>query len=43
LEDQAKLRKEVHKVKKARKERKWAIIRNKKAIIRYRDQKYNNK
>jgi hypothetical protein len=42
-EDQAKLRKEVQKVKEARKEGKWAIIRNQKAIIRDRDQKDNNK
>jgi hypothetical protein len=41
-EDQAKLRKEVQKVKEARKEGKWAIIRNQKAIIRDRDQKDNN-
>jgi len=32
-EDQAKLRKEVQKVKEARKEVKWAIIRNRKAVI----------
>ena len=31
LEDQAELRKEVQKVKEARKEGKWAIIRNKKS------------
>jgi hypothetical protein len=42
-EDQAKLRKEVQKVKEARKEGKWAIIRNQKAIIRDRDQKDNDK
>jgi hypothetical protein len=42
-EDQAKLRKEVQKVKEARKEGKWEIIRNQKAIIRDRDQKDNNK
>jgi hypothetical protein len=42
-EDQAKLRKEVQKVKEARKEGKWAIIRNRKSIIRDRDQKDNNK
>jgi hypothetical protein len=43
LEGQAKLRKEVQKVKKSRKEGKWAIIRNQKAIIRDRDQKDNDK
>jgi len=32
-EDQAELRKEVQKVKEARKEGKWALIRNKEAII----------
>ena len=32
-EDQAELRKEVQKVKEARKERKWEIIRNRKAVI----------
>ena len=32
-EDQAELRKEVQKVKEARKEGKWALIRNKKTII----------
>ena len=42
-EDQAELRKEVQKVKKARKEGKWAIIRNRKAIVQDRDQKDNNK
>ena len=42
-EDQAKLRKEVQKVKEARKEGKWAIIRNRKAIIRDRNQKDSNK
>jgi hypothetical protein len=42
-EDQAELRKEVQKVKEARKEGKWAIIRNRKAIVRDRDQKDNNK
>jgi hypothetical protein len=42
-EDQAELRKEVQKVKEARKEGKWAIIRNQKAIVRDRDQKDNNK
>ena len=43
LEDQAELRKEVQKVKEAKKEGKWAIIRNRKAIVRDRDQKDNNK
>jgi hypothetical protein len=42
-EDQAELRKEAQKVKEARKEGKWEIIRNQKAIIRDRDQKDNNK
>jgi hypothetical protein len=42
-EDQAELRKEVQKVKEARKEGKWEIIHNQKAIIRDRDQKDNNK
>ena len=42
-EDQAELRKEVQKVKEARKEGKWTIIRNKKYIVRDRDQKDNNK
>jgi hypothetical protein len=42
-EDEAELRKEVQKVKEARKEGKWAIIRNRKAIVRDRDQKDNNK
>jgi hypothetical protein len=36
-EDQAELKKEVQKVKEARKEGKWAIIRNLKAIVRDRD------
>jgi hypothetical protein len=36
-EDQAELRKEVQKVKEARKEGKWAIIRNRKAIVKDRD------
>ena len=35
-EDQAELRKEVQKVNDARKVEKWAIIRNRKAIIRDR-------
>jgi hypothetical protein len=42
-EDQAELRKEVQKIKESRKEGKWAIIRNRKAIVRDRDQKDNNK
>ena len=42
LEDQAELR-EVQKVKEARKEGKWAIIRNRKVVIRYRNQKDINK
>ena len=33
LEDQGELRKEVQMVKEARKEGKWAIIRNRKAVI----------
>ena len=41
--DQTKLRKEVQKVKEARKEGKWEIIRNQKDIIRDRVQKDNNK
>ena len=41
--DQAKLRKEVQKVKEAEKEGKWEIIGNSKVIIRDRDQKDNNK
>ena len=43
LEVQAKLRKEVQKVKEARKEWKWAFIRNRKVGIHDRDQKDNNK
>ena len=42
-EDQAELRKEVQKVKEARKEEKWAIIRNRKAVIRDRNKKDSNK
>ena len=42
-EDQAELRKEVQKVKEARKEGKWAIIRNRKAFIRDRNQKDSTK
>ena len=38
-EDQVELRKEVQKVKEARKEGKWEIIRNKKVIVRDRDKK----
>ena len=38
-EDQAKLRKEVQKVKEARKEGKWAIIINRKVVILDRNQK----
>jgi hypothetical protein len=41
--DQVELRKEVQKVKEARKEGKWEIIRNRKVIVRDRDQKDNNK
>ena len=41
--DQCELRKEVQKVKEAKKEGKWAIIINQKAIVRDRDKKYNNK
>ena len=43
LEDQAELRKEVQKLKEARKEGKWAIIRNRKVVIRDRNQKDSNK
>ena len=42
-EDQVELRKEVQKVKETRKEGKWAIIRNIKAVIRDRNQKDSNK
>ena len=42
-EDQEELRKEVQKVKESRKEGKWEIIRNRKAIIRDRNQKDSNK
>jgi hypothetical protein len=42
-EDQDELRKEFQKVKEAMKEGKWAIIRNRKAIVRDSDQKDNNK
>ena len=41
--DQAELRKEVQKVKEARKEGKWETIRNRKAVIRDRNQKDSNK
>jgi hypothetical protein len=41
--DKVELRKEVKKVKEVRKEGKWTIIRNLKAIVRNRDQKDNNK
>jgi hypothetical protein len=36
-EDQVELRKEVQKLKEARKEGKWTIIRNRKAIVRDRN------
>ena len=42
-EDQEELRKEVQKVKESRKEGKWAIIKNRKAVIRDRNQKDSNK
>jgi hypothetical protein len=42
-EDQAELRKEVQKVKEAMKEGKWTIIRNRKAIVRDRYHKDDNK
>ena len=42
-EDQAELRKEVQKVKEARKEGKWALIRNIKVGIQDMNQKNNNK
>ena len=42
-EDQAELIKEVQKVKEARKEGKWALIRNMKVVIRDRNQKDSNK
>ena len=42
-EDQAELGKEVQKVMEARKEGKLAIIRNRKVVIRDRNQKDNNK
>jgi hypothetical protein len=43
LEDQDKLRKEVQKVKGAKKEGKWVIIKNRKVVIWDRDQKHNDK
>ena len=43
LEDQAELRKQDQKVKEVRKEGKWVIIISRKAVIRDRNQKYNNK
>ena len=43
LEYWAELRKEVQKVKEDKKEGKWEIIRNRKVIVRDRDQKDNNK
>ena len=42
-EDQAELRKGVQKVREARKEGKWAIIINRKSVIRDRNKKYSNK
>ena len=42
-EDQVELRKEVQKVKDARKEEKWAIIINRKVVIQDRNQKDSNK
>ena len=42
-EDQEELIKEVQKVKEARNEGKWAIIRNRKAVIQDRNQKDSNK
>ena len=42
-EDQSKLRKEVQKVKEARKKGKRAIIRYRKAVIRDRNKKDSNK
>jgi len=41
-EDQFELRKEFQKVKEARKERKWALIRNHKVVIQDGNQKDNN-
>ena len=41
-EDQDELRKEVQKVKEARKQGKWVIIRNRKAFIRDKNQKDSN-
>ena len=42
-EYQAELRKEVQKGKEVRTKGKWAIIRNRKAVIRHRNQKDRNK
>ena len=42
-EDQAKLWKEVQKVREVRNEGKWALIINRKDVIWDRNQKYNNK
>jgi len=42
-EDQEELRKKVQKVKEDRKEGKWEIIRNRKAFIQGRNQKYSTK
>ena len=39
-EDQAELRKVVQKAKEATKEGKWALIKNRKAVIRDKPQKY---
>ena len=41
--DMDELRKELQKVKEARKEGKWALIRNMKVVIRDRNQKDSNK
>ena len=43
LQDQAELRKEVQKIKESRNEGKWEIIRNRKVVIRDRNQKDGNK
>ena len=43
LEDQVELRKEAQEVKEARKEGERALIRNKKVVIRDRNQKDSNK
>ena len=42
-EYQAELKKEVQKVKEARKEGKWARIKNRKVVIRDKNQNYSNK